>query len=285
MSDETSEQFEERLSAVLSTIQGLPTLPTILWEVQAALQDRDNGSAEIASAIEQDPSLTANILRLANSAFFGSSTRFVAVVDAVTRIGLREISRMVNAILLIDTFAGLENTLDYKEFWCHSILVAEVAGMLAEENPRSTSLMASEAFMIGLLHDVGKLLLDQYFEDEFSRSRAYAVENGCTDAEAERATLGVDHGRIAAELMEYWNLQGNLIESVRGHHNVAECDEEHRMSAELVRYADELCHLYDRDELTVENLAHDDLSICDEDLIGFKAILDRAKERALTLLA
>jgi putative nucleotidyltransferase with HDIG domain len=283
--DQSSEDFATRFKLVVSSIESLPTLPTILWEVQAALHERQNGSVEIAQVIEQDPSLTGNILRLANSAYFGSATRYVSVVDAVTRIGMRQIGRLVNATLMIDTFSALENTLDYKEVWLHSLQVAEVSGLLADHNPDSTSLLSTDAYMLGLLHDIGKLMLDQYFEEDFAQSRMYVDEHGCPDAEAERSTLGMDHGEMAAELMEYWNLQSSLIESVRYHHNVEACSEEHRANAELISHADGIWHLYRGGELNEDALAHESFSLGDFDLEELLQTLKRAGERASALLS
>ncbi|MBN4046893.1 HDOD domain-containing protein [bacterium AH-315-P07] len=283
--DSSVESFPERFNSLLTGIDSLPTLPTILWEVQAALHQKQNGSTEIAQVIEQDLSLTANILRLANSAHYGSSNRFVSVVDAVTRIGLREIGRLVNATLMIDTFSGLENSLDYTEFWSHSLQVAEVAGLLADQNPDATSLLATEAYMLGLLHDVGKLLLDQYFAEDFKRSRAYAVEHNRSDSEAERSVLSMDHGEMAAGLLELWNLQPALIEAVRFQHNVEASDGDVRRDAELVCHADAICHLYLDGELNEDSLLHPSFSLEYVGLDGVIKLLEQTQERSAVLLS
>ncbi len=157
--------------------------------------------------------------------------------------------------------------------------------MLVNQNPYSSSLLPTEAYMLGLLHDVGKLVLDQYFESDFERSRAYAVEHECSDAEAECATIGMDHGEIAAGLLELWNLQPALIEAVRFHHNLDASGEDDRANAELVCYADTLLHVYLRGELSDEKLIHPTLSLDEIGLNDLVQMLDQAKERAQLLVS
>ena len=178
------QDFLTTFDSLLTSLDSLPTLPAILWELQAELQDSRNGSAEIAAAIEQDPSLTANILRLANSAYFGTSDRYFSITEAVARIGLREIENVVSATFVIDVFTKIGESSDYSDLWRHSLQVATATDFLTERNPTTSPFLSSEAYITGLLHDVGKLILRQYFEEYFERVSAYAAEISCGDAEA-----------------------------------------------------------------------------------------------------
>ncbi len=278
------EDFAASLAATLSSIDSLPTLPAILWEIQAALQNPENGSPEIALVIEEDPSLTANILRLANSAYFGSGERYFSIADAVTRIGLREIEKVIHTTFVMDLFSELGESIDESDFCCHSLQAAEAASFLTGQNLESAPFLASEAYIAGLLHDVGKLILHEYFPEDFKRVSEYKARVSCGDEEAERQTLGVDHGEIGALLLESWNLDRDLVEAVRWHHRVDSCDEEHCTHAETVRYADSLCHLHQQGELVDTELDHPFLSLEGEEVESFVGSLDEAKERALMLL-
>ena len=280
----TGQDFAAGFEAVLSTIDSLPTLPAILWEIQAALQNPRSGSAEIAMVIEQDPSLTANILRLANSAYFHSSNRYLFIAEAVARIGLREIENMVSATFVIDIFTQIDKSADAIDFCFHSLQVAEAASFLTERSPKGTPFLASEAYIAGLLHDVGKLILREYFSGDFKRVSAYATQFSCGDAEAERQTLGVDHGEIGAVLLEIWNLDENLVEAVRRHHRVDSCSEEHRAHAETLRYADSLCHSHQQGEIADTEFEHPSLGLGSADAKSFIKNLDYANERAHLLL-
>ena len=130
----TGRDFAAGFELIVASIDSLPTLPAILWEIQAALQNPRSGSAEISMVIEQDQSLTANILRLANSAYFGSSDRYVSITEAVTRIGLREIENLVSATLVVELFSELGEAMDETDFCCHNLQVAEAASFLTERN-------------------------------------------------------------------------------------------------------------------------------------------------------
>lgn len=280
-----TEEFEERFKSLMADVEGLPTLPNILWEVQASMKNKANGSLEIAMVIEQDLSLTGNILRLANSARFGGGERFISVADAVTRIGQREIERMINSTLLIDVFSEMSRGMDYTDFWCHNIQVAEIVILIADLNPGKTSLISNEVYMVGLLHDVGKLLLDQYFQEEFFWVREYCATQGCSHAEAELKLLGMEHGAMGACLLEYWNLSPQMIETIRYHHCVENCPEEHRADAALIRFGNELLHAHEYGELSEESLKHPIFDMGEVSVEALGALIQSSKDRALTLMA
>ncbi len=278
--------FEAGFEAFLTSITGLPAIPTILWEIQAALHNPRSGAHEIALVIEQDASLTANILRLANSAYFSMGGRYISVTEAVTRIGLREIENLVSATFVIELFGEMGESFDQYDFCIHSLQVAEAANFLTEQNPEGSPFLSSEAYIAGLLHDVGKLILREYFADDFKRVSAYKTRHGCGDVEAERNTLGVDHGEIGARLLELWNLDEKLVEAVCWHHRVDSCCEEYRACPETVRYADSLCHLHQEGEILILDTVfeHPFLGLETADAKSLLRIMDDSKERALLLL-
>jgi len=280
----SEEDFKTRFESFMSIVEGLPTLPSILWEVQATLKNRNSGSEEIAYVIEQDLSLTGNILRLANSAYFGSGERFISVVDAVTRIGQREIERMVSSTLIVDTFSEMGQSMDYTEFWCHNIQVAEIVSLIADLNPDRTSMLTSEIYMVGLLHDVGKLLLDQYFAEEFILSRKYAEDHKISEVEAELTILGMEHGEMGACLMEYWGMSSQMVETIRYNHRTEKCPEEFRADAELISFSNVLSNAHCEGVLNEEIMQHPTLNLGEMDMKSLIKLLDTAKERGLTLV-
>lgn len=248
--------FEERLDSLFLTVDQLPTLPEILWEIQAQLQDSRSAAIDVAFAIENDPSITTNVLRLANSAFYGFSERFVSIEDAVIMIGRREIERMVSATLLIDSFGDASGTMDYAGFWAHSLRVADAAEFISEIHYTVSPYAPSEAYLGGLMHDCGKLILNQFLPDDWAKAETYAKVHDCTDCEAERATIGTDHGEIAARLLELWASAPNLIEGTRYHHCISQSSPDFTANAELIAFADSLAHAYENDELPEEEIPH-----------------------------
>jgi putative nucleotidyltransferase with HDIG domain len=234
--------FRDSFALQLRQIEKLPTLPQMLWELEAAFQNPVMGVIEIADMIEKDLSLTATLLRVSNSAFFRGNAEFLTVRDAVIRVGLAETRRLARTMLLVDALSSTGTTMDYAEFWRHGLLVAVAAEFLQEHAFKESPLLPEEAYLAGLLHDVGKLILDQYFENEYQQILAYETEHGCARAEAEMAVLGTDHGYVGAELLELWGLPPNVSEPVRWHHAPAERTDEWRASADLIEQADRLCH-------------------------------------------
>lgn len=277
--------FETRLDSLFQSVDQLPTLPQILLEIQAQLNDAQSGAAELALAIETDPSVTANVLHLANSAFYGFSKRFASVKEAVILVGRREVERLVSATALIDTFKDSGGTMDYAEFWAHSLRAAEATEFISTHHFETSPYGSNEAYLGGLLHDCGKLILNQFLPDDWTNVRTYAETNDCTDWEAERAILGIDHGEIAARLLELWALAPSLIEGTRWHHRVSKCGPDYKNNAELIAFSDMLCHAYEQDELPERQIPHALFSLDENQVELLSSTLDTATERAELLLS
>ena len=278
-------EFESRLDSLLVSTDRLPTLPQIFWEIQAQLQNAQNSADDLAFTIENDPSITANILRLANSAYYGFSERFVSLKDAIVLVGRREIERLVSATLIIDAFGESSESMDFPGFWTHCLQVAEAAEFISTHHFATSPYQApSEAYLAGLMHDLGKLILNQFLEDDWAAAHAYAQANVCSDAEAERLTLGIEHGEIAGRLMEIWALAPSLVTGTRWHHRVSECPPEDAASARLIAFADSLCYSYQRDELSESSIFDSHFGLDRGQVVLLTDTLDKATERAELLL-
>ncbi len=287
LSPPQAQEFEARLDALLARVDQLPTLPQILWEIRAQLRDSQNAAADLASSIEDDPSLTANVLRLANSAFYGFSERIISVTDAVVAIGRREIERMVYATLAIDVFGARDprGSMDYTAYWTHSLQAAQVAESISMHHFKDDPNISSEAYLGGLLHDVGKLILNQFLPEDWVTVRAYADRHRCSDADAERATIGMDHGEVAARLMEAWALSPTIVEGTRWHHRPSGSGREHVAQAELIGFADSICHAYARGPLPERGMYHSRFSLDEKQVAALTRTLKSAALRATVLLS
>jgi putative nucleotidyltransferase with HDIG domain len=269
-----NEDFSSRYDAQMSVIESLPSLPDLVWELQAAIQSSTSDSGEVAFIVEQDPSLAANILRLASSAAMGCGETFTSLADAVTRIGMNELECLANTVLIIETFEDYGNLLEHKTFWRHSIDVASAAEALADRFGPEITMMPKQAFIAGLLHDLGKLVVDQFFPEDFARVQKYAKEEHILDHLAERRILGMDHGEIFGRLIETWAFEPNILESVRYHHSVEECDGAYATDAELIRYADILCHFRQNSIILDDAPVHKDFPMTIEELAELMEELD-----------
>ncbi len=229
--------FRDELIAKLSMVEDLPTLPSIIFEIERLLQSDYAGVAEIAVVIEEDPGIAGGILRGANSVVFYSSLSgtIVSVRDAIVRLGLREVGRLVSAAALIQTFKNMGPHLNPQHFWRRSLRTAVAGRVIARTTTKFGFFIEEEAYMAGLLHDLGLLILDQYFPDAYVRLHAASASAGAENADAERDVLGIDHGEIGGYLLNEWNIPPLLVQAVTWHNQPDRATPEARLLAETVR--------------------------------------------------
>ena len=222
----------DRVLAIKETILAagdLPTLPLVALEVTRLAENPLTSVAEMVRLIRNDPSLTARILRVANSAYYGMPQRIDSLNTALAVLGIKEISSLVTSISVVKTFPAREGepgtptedrrvgeALDLQVFWEHSAGCAEIARVMAAKLQLH---FHGAEFTAGLLHDVGKLVLDQHFHDEFLAARELQFADHLSSAEAERRVLGVDHAEIGSWLAETWSLPLEIAEAIRYHHD------------------------------------------------------------------
>ncbi len=225
---------------ILAKVRSVPSMPSVVVKLKQYLSDPDVSFDELAKVIEFDPGLTANLLQLANSAYFGWSGHIKTVKEAITRLGTNRIFQMVLCMsvapLVRKPVKGYDMESD--DLWKHSIATAICAEQLAVSLGLSNS---EEAFTAGLLHDMGKILLGTFVEVDDEPIKNLVATEGLSFNEAERQVLGIDHAEAAAELLKYWNLPENVVAAARWHHNPEEADGKHRDIVDLVHVADILC--------------------------------------------
>ena len=225
---------------ILAKVRTVPSIPSVVVKLRQYLSDPDVSFDELAKVIEYDPGLTANLLQLANSAYFGWSGRIKTVKEAITRLGTNRIFQMVLCMSVAPLVRKPVKGYDMESngLWKHSIAVAVCAEQLAQilKIPNS-----EEAFTAGLLHDMGKILLGTFVEVDDEPIKDLVREQGVSFNEAERQVLGIDHAEAAAELLQYWKLPENVVAAARWHHEPEEADGNHRNIVDLVHVADILC--------------------------------------------
>lgn len=234
-------KFATELDALFAGKAQLPTLPDLLLQVQRALADEMGGLEELARIIERDPGLAAKLLRVANSAAFSRGIQVTAISAAVGRLGLKQVRSLCMAVGVVRAFDNTNRTLDHARYWEHSAAVGLVAERLAQASKRNAQVDGAEAYVAGLLHDVGLLLLDQFFPEDFA---AILEEN---DAEmsgswrVELQRLGLDHGEIGGRLLTHWGVPQAVISAVTHHHHPDEGPELAGPIGQLVWGAEALC--------------------------------------------
>jgi putative nucleotidyltransferase with HDIG domain len=209
-----------RLTAeeVAAAVAELPAMPSSIAEVIAACDDHDMTVGQLSQVILQDQSLTANILKLANSAFYGHARRVTTATEAVVLLGFSAIKSLAisshTSRLLSGALPGYG--LRAGELWRHSIAVAFTARRLAVEVRLAP---VEEAFVAGLLHDIGKTILSGHMENAFDEVTRIAQEQRLPFHEVERELLGFDHAELGAAVARTWSFPDELVEAIRHHHS------------------------------------------------------------------
>lgn len=209
-----------RLTApeVAAAVAELPAMPSSITGVIAACDDQDMTVGQLSQVILRDQSLTANMLKLANSAFYGHSRRVTTITEAVVLLGFSAIKSMAisshTARLLNRALPGYGML--QGELWKHSIAVAFTARRLAVEVQLAP---VEEAFVAGLLHDIGKTILSSYMENAFDEVTRVAQSRRVPFHEVEAELLGFDHGELGARVAAAWSFPPELEEAIRHHHS------------------------------------------------------------------
>ncbi|MDB5989421.1 MAG: signal transduction protein [Herbaspirillum sp.] len=206
------------LSDVIAKIQDLPSLPIVVLELMRNLNDDASDTNRLAAKIAQDQALSAKVLRLANSSFYGMQRKVGTIQQAITILGFTSVRALVTASAVISRYQqSKDSPLDFPAFWRHSIGTALCAKTLAKK----LSLNQDHAFLTGLLHDIGRLVLVTYSASHYQAVIAYRTEHDCYLFEAERAVLDLDHTMVGRAIMEHWKFPPLILDAVEHHHFLA----------------------------------------------------------------
>lgn len=223
---------------VIRDVKSFPNMSGMAVKVLKLIDDPDTTISEVEELLRYDPGITANILKLTNSAYFGIPSKVGSVRQAVVLLGWKKLGKLVmtscvNA-LLNKSVPGYD--LPPGELWRHSIAVSVAAELLAKE----LEITANDVvFTAALLHDLGKLILGSYVREDFQAIEGAAGE-GTPFQVAERQILGTDHAEVGSRLLESWSLPESLVRSVRWHHDPDASGESNAM-IDLVHVANVLC--------------------------------------------
>ena len=206
-----------RREEVLSKVHSVQLMPPAAMEVVRLLQENDASISELTRAIECDPGLTSNVLRLANSAYFGCRLEVGSVRDAILRLGTKSILRLVmTAAFSSGSQCGVRGyDLAPGQLWEHSMAVALGATRLAEKLRLESR---DELFTSAILHDSGKILLGTFVEVDAGPILEMVREERVSFQVAEQQILGIDHAEVGAVLLGVWNIPPTIVEAVRWHH-------------------------------------------------------------------
>jgi HD-like signal output (HDOD) protein len=205
------------IKRLVAGMKSLPAVPTIYSQLIALLNDPEADAEAVGGLLSRDGSMTANILKLANSAFFGLRRKVTNVTDAVAFLGIDTIKSLVLSLKLFDQFPGdVAERLGLADLSRRSNLTAVVARDIARCE-RAPSAVAEECFLGGLLHDIGRLVLAANFTADYFEVQRLEHEEHCGISEAEKRVFGATHADVGGYLLGLWGLPANVVEAIAGH--------------------------------------------------------------------
>lgn len=211
-----------KLDLMVHYVSRLLAFPFTVAKVQHITNDEKSGAGHLAQAISADPTISANILKVSNSVFFASVNRRIgSIKEAIVRIGFLETKKFVMGMMVYKLFSESTQNLGFNriDFWYHSL----AAGLFAERMAKFMSGVNPEmAFLAGLLHDIGVIILDEYFPAFFSAALKDTSAKGGHFPERETALFGVNHNDLVGKLFPVWKIPDEITGAIVNHCRLAD---------------------------------------------------------------
>ncbi len=198
----------------------IPTLPQVIVRLGRLIDDPDVGLREIGAVVAEDPPLASQVLRTANSAYYGFAQRVVSLEHAATLLGGRNLRNIVLQASVMKMFAhvGGHPGLDLEQLWRHSILTGQLCWTVAFRCRAELGLAPEEFYVIGLLHDIGKFVMLDGLREEYTQLLADAERSERPIHVAEREAFGFHHADVGSVVAAHWRLPPLVCEAIRFHH-------------------------------------------------------------------
>lgn len=213
--------MDEKLKSVMAQLKTVPSLPTLYFRIMELLSAPDASMDQIGEVISQDLGMTAKILQLVNSAFFGIARRISNPVEAIQLLGIGTVRSLVLSLHVFSCFDHQHSKhFSIERVWNHSLATGRIAQRIAKTFQRDR-VLTDEAHVSGMLHDIGKVMLASSLPNEYQAALALAVERKQPVVDAEREIFGVTHAEVGAYLMGLWGLPISVVEAIALHHTPA----------------------------------------------------------------
>ncbi|HEY6880030.1 MAG TPA: HDOD domain-containing protein [Polyangiales bacterium] len=231
---------DENMRALIGSIEGLPVLPSVCRELNTILAKPDFSIRDLAAVVEKDPALCAKLLQTVNSSFFSVGRKIATVQDAISFLGT---TMLKNLVMSLSLWRSLEEArpealsrLQRVHMRCQ-----RVAG-ISRKIMSGSRAKAEEAFVAGLLHDIGETLMIVYLPERYERAGKQSAASGKPFHEVERELYDVDHAELGAHLLDSWGLPFPVLEAVAFHHSAPELEHSSLETADAVYIAETLVH-------------------------------------------
>jgi len=204
---------------IYSRVDELPTLPAVLPKLLSIMESEKSNASKVADAISHDPALTSKILKVANSAYYGFQQEIFDLQKAVALLGFNMVKSLALSIGVIDTLPSGKKSPRFSSegLWIHSLTVATANQELGKRFSKGNEY--EHLFIVGLLHDIGKVVLQQFFNDLFEKAleEAHSAEK-MELFKAEQRVIGLDHGQVGSMLLTRWKFPEVINNAIAVHH-------------------------------------------------------------------
>ncbi len=214
---------DETLKQLVLRIQSLPSLPSIYVELTQALQSPDTSIKSIAEIVSRDVAMTAKILQLVNSAFFGLREPVSSPAQATSLLGLETIRALALSVQVFSQFdQAILPDFSLSALWSHSLNVGRLSKEICKSASRDRK-MCDEALVAGLMHDTGKLVLAGNLPKQYAEALTLARQERIALEQAEQSVFGAGHSSVGAYLLGLWGMPDSTVEAVAFHHQPSQC--------------------------------------------------------------
>lgn len=208
---------QKELKLILEDVKSFPSMPAAAMKLLSLLKDENTSNNQIEQILRYEPGLTANILKLTNSAYFGLPNKIGSIRQAILMIGWK---RLIQIVLTSCVSAIIDKPvqgydLSAGDLWRHSVAVSVASEILVKELKLKVS---EEVFTAALLHDVGKMVLGRYVKEDISAIDGDEMQDVPFE-QVERSMFGIDHAEIGANILQRWSFPPEMIQAVRWHHD------------------------------------------------------------------
>jgi putative nucleotidyltransferase with HDIG domain len=210
---------------ILKSMAKLPPFPIVVQRAIHLINDPNSSTQEVVDAIQFDQSITANVLKVCNSAYFGLRRTIHSLREALVMIGFDQLLEIILSGESVQFFASpcKGYDLNYGELWRHSVATALLSRIISK---RLRWDGGATYFTAALLHDIGKVALNRFVKDYDQDIKKEVEENQLSFLEAEEKVLGINHAELGGKITEQWNFPPNIVAAVRYHHTPALAQED-----------------------------------------------------------
>jgi putative nucleotidyltransferase with HDIG domain len=230
------------IDKILKSLDNIPAFPMTIMKVSEMLRDDDYSITDMVNLIRYDQAMAANIMKMGNSAYFGSRQRIGTLRDAVVYLGRNNLIRIVQTAGVSRFFKQKRRGYVEKanELWEHSVAVALMSQILARKVLKHED---EKLYLAALLHDVGKMVMGEFVYDSFEKISRLVAEGGYSFLEAEKEVIGINHAELGGKIAERWNFPQDIVAALAYHHRPDFIENNNNVIAWMVYLADQVCML------------------------------------------